>query len=192
MKKITITENGIERVQFYTDKEFKVLVNGVELGAKEESKKEKYIPKVGDCVRIESNGIVSVCKITATNDRFVDSSIFVCITENDVIFDENKPGRVLGWKIKECIFTQITPEELQAEFKKCGYEYDFESGKAMKLRWKPKMGEIYFSISGGGRTSREIWQDDKADNAFYNLNNCHKTEQDAQKFRDYMKNYKNE
>ena len=43
-------------------------------------------------------------------------------------------------------FTKITTEELQAEFNKLGYEYDFETHTAKKMEWKPKCSDIIWYI----------------------------------------------
>ena len=90
---------------------------------------EKYIPKVGDCVKYDNGAIFECTGHDGTNDPI---SGIDYIYKNEVTQENNH----IGFN-SEFIFTQITTEELQAEFNKLGYEYNFETHTAEKIRWKP-------------------------------------------------------
>ena len=93
---------------------------------------DKYVPKVGDCVKVEGNKIpcylFKVKKVSKTN---VDFSLMVkedlnIIKGGFLIMNANR------------IYTQITPEELKAKYAEAGYDWDYESDTIKPLKWMPK------------------------------------------------------
>lgn len=52
-----------------------------------------------------------------------------------------------------------------------------------KLRWKPKAGEYYFTITtslGHIETARYVWNDDLLDTNLYKTGNCFETREEAE------------
>jgi len=146
----------------------------------EEKSEEKYIPKVGDCVkrRIASGYVYGVLNDNGDFDYCV-------------ISPDNANGYIQeSWSCISLSFnTRITPEELQAEFNKIGYEYDFETNTAKKQRWTPKEGEKYYFVQSDGSTSFFHNTSTHTDYALISFNNCYKTPIEAKKFSDYIKKY---
>jgi hypothetical protein len=100
----------------------------------------KYIPKEGDCVEYWFSDRPlekGYCILNVVGEFVYKKGTFIgCIS-----------GKVKSNKydnISECLFRKITPEELQAKFNELGYEYNFETHTAEKLRWFPKKGETYY------------------------------------------------
>jgi len=153
----------------------------------EEKAEEKYIPKVGDCVKLKvyEDGTAFFCCISSNGIR-VNGSPYIF---NNGIFNDATLGG--GWRVNDSnlSFSEITPEELQAEFNKLGYEYDFETNTAKKLRWKPNTGEIYYYVGNHGRILECIFYNNMLDNQRRDFKNFFKTEKEAEKFRDYIKKY---
>lgn len=147
----------------------------------------KYTPSVGDCVKTNYRGNVCFFEVVEKTSKYIKPNVYIS-SQKEITTSE------FGWNLlnREIIFTKISKEELQAEFKQCGYEYNFETHKAEKLRWKPKHEESYWFVSPSGKIRRSDWFDYELDFNRFNVNNCHKTEEAAQKFMDYMKNYKSE
>jgi len=145
---------------------------------------EKYIPKVGDCVKL-----IAGIKVFFGIIREIDKDVlrFYVFFESGKICDKFFGSWRIG--IVACTETKITPKELQAEFNKTGYEYDFETNTARKLRWKPKEGEKYYLMYADGHISFFHNTLGCVDNALISLGNCFKTEEEAEKFRDYIKKY---
>lgn len=122
------------RIRHATDTEKQILFDALAKAGKawDAEKKEivdlKYIPKVGDCVKIDFEsftGFAHLSKIEKGKNYYhamVDDDNFLTIND---------------WYDSNWDYTKITPDELQAEFNKLGYEYNFETHTAKKLRWKP-------------------------------------------------------
>lgn len=102
----------------------------------------KYVPKVGDYFKTKST--IAYCdELVGKNPKCV--SVYIDV-------DVNKLNTETGCKnitfmANNNTFTKITPEELQAEFNKLGYEYDFETHTAKKMEWKPKEDDEVWSIN---------------------------------------------
>lgn len=97
----------------------------------------------GDCLRLESSCAVSVF-IECSG---IDEKKFPCGYETIITFGEVYTNNYMGlgwgvaWKV-----TKITREELQAEFNKLGYEYDFNTHTAKRIEWRPKLGEAIWYL----------------------------------------------
>lgn len=48
-------------------------------------------------------------------------------------------------------------------------------------RWKPKNGDDYYGVTGDGNIKSIIWNTDVVDCGYYQIGNCFKTEEEAQK-----------
>ncbi len=147
----------------------------------------KYIPKAGDCVKLYAGINIYFC-VEDETERYVNSKYMVKgdSVENDRNYDK------CGGYIKNSndrIYTKITPEELQSEFNKLGYEYDFETHEAKKLRLKPKLNDPYYYLDDEGIMIYSEWENDTIDNNRYNLGNCFQTEEAFNKFKDYILKY---
>ena len=103
---------------------------------------EKYVPKVGDCVKLGyGNGSYAYCLISETCCGWIYSKntwINEYPNNSFVKFEDFGASRYSS-------IEKITPEEFQAEFEKLGYVYDFETHTASKKRWRAgKFGKYYF------------------------------------------------
>lgn len=103
----------------------------------------KYIPKDGDCVEFDYIGGnhkkkgYFVAKII--DGKIFDSGNWLAINHTEI----HKKSSI-DYDVETFSFRKITPEELQSKFNELGYEYNFETHTAKKLRWKPKVNEVYY------------------------------------------------
>lgn len=168
MKKVIIEQNGFDPMILSVPEGASVRIeDGVTL-----VEPKRYIPKVGDCVFAKNPYSDASCYFVCggfdeDGDPFEMNEIRVDAMRNTVDFD----CIFMGYS-ESYTFTKITPEELQAEFNKRGYEYDFESHTAKKLVWKPKMGEDYKWVTMHGRTMTTTWANDSADLSLAEMKNC--------------------
>ena len=104
--------------------------------------KEHYVPKVGDCVRVECRNPRKTTfywfKIKEFTNTMVDFSLTVeedlSISKNGFFcIDDNR------------IYTKITPEELKAKYAEAGYDWDYDSDTVKPLKWMPKDGDIAYT-----------------------------------------------
>ena len=98
---------------------------------------EKYVPKVGDCV-----------KISFKDSKFEYFGKISQTTQKDIRLKSsvNKISRVilnlkLYYSYSDIFYTQITPEELKAKYAEAGYDWDYESDTVKPLKWLPKDGD---------------------------------------------------
>jgi hypothetical protein len=97
-------------------------------------KSEKYLPKVGDCVKVyQGDHLHNTGKVSSIKcDLIYFEQPFISNGEKVIL--EGICAQNAEW----FTFEQLTPDELQEEFNNLGYEYDFETHEATKIRWKPK------------------------------------------------------
>ena len=105
---------------------------------------DKYVPKVGDCVKVECRNPRKTTfywfKIKEVVNKMVDFSLTVeedlSISKNGFFcIDDNR------------IYTQITPEELKAKYAEAGYDWDYESDTVKPLKWMPKdRDEVWYLL----------------------------------------------
>ena len=118
----------------------------------------KVIPKVGACVRID----------------FINGGheYFVCGYVGDVV---KSKGNVLNTQLKvdkqmdyhlDCNFTVLDEDQFQEELSDLGFEYNFEDDTISELRWRPKIGEGYYSFAF---EEMATWRNDKYDR--FNMEN---------------------
>ena len=146
---------------------------------------EKYVPKVGDCVRVNwgESGCAIFFKIASIKeDGSIKSEHYVYLRKGEytVNFD-------YFWFSSETNFTQITPEELKAKYAEVGYDWDYETNEVKPLKWMPKDGDEVWYLS----------DDLTIVNGFYNENFYYllekgllfPTEAECQKFADHCLKY---
>ena len=118
MKKIVIKIGNETHELPYNDEAFSFEVS------------EKYVPKAGDCVMVESNILNKPSfywfKVKKVIDEIIDLSFMV---RNDLNI---KKGGFFIMNNKQT-FTQITPEELKAKYAEAGYDWDYETDTIIHL-----------------------------------------------------------
>ena len=152
---------------------------------------KKYAPKVRDCVFVENPysdaSFYFVCGgFDRDGDPLEMNRIRVDAVRDIVEFDNPMVGYT-----KTYDFTQITTVELQAEFNKRGYEYDFKTHTARKLVWKPKKGDYYKFVNTDGNTKLSLWGDDNLDKGRFAFKNCFHPDdtEGIEKYINYIKNF---
>ena len=145
---------------------------------------EKYVPKVGDLVKITYNTgnvyFFEVARVRFDGQSYVIHSEDVVIGENGEIF---KSQIVSTFKSIE----KLTPEEFQAEFEKLGYVYDFETHTANKKRRRVPTEKKYFIANGRFEVQSFLESDSNFDRTLFEVGNYFATESECQKYCDYMK-----
>lgn len=149
---------------------------------------EKYVPKLGDCVRLKCRNSMHFFEVTHSEGGFVNSKF--SILNNEILICEDSDF-VLWWlrNHEDYIYEKITPDQLQAKFNAIGYEYDFETHTASKLRWKPKVEEECFFIESTGRIAHTTYCEWGVDKDRLLFGNCFKDRQSAEKLLNYIKQY---
>lgn len=75
---------------------------------------------------------------------------------------------------------ELLKELAEAEQKIAEIEKKIEEKKAETGRWKPKEGEAYWSIDSCGQVMYDIWHNYLIDSMRYKIDNCYKTEEEAE------------
>ena len=138
---------------------------------------EKYVPKAGDCVkRISEFGNIYIGEYDGCRELY-----------NCIDVQEKRIKSRMIMLVKQGSFHKITPEELQAEFEKLGYVYDFETHTASKKRWRAKKGCEYFFFSNLLEiyTDKDIYAN--LDDQRYDVGNYFQTKSDAERFYEIIK-----
>ena len=97
---------------------------------------EKYVPKVGDCV-----------KIYLKNTKYEYYGKINQIEQKEVwLKSVGKAGILyrnlsLYYDYSYIVLTQITPEELKAKYAEVGYDWNCETNEFKPLKWMPKNGD---------------------------------------------------
>lgn len=146
---------------------------------------EKYVPKVGDCVKMQYKTLYfpTFCLI----DKFSDGEIFA----KNVWINAKKDKNDIKFENSNFIFydsiEKITPEEFQSEFDKLGYVYDFETHTAHKKRWRAEAGDCYFYIDFEYDVLSCRDHRDSVDNCLFKNGNYFQSQSDAEKFAEIIK-----
>ena len=143
---------------------------------------EKYLPKVGDCVKVTIEDDAYAFEVVETSTYCICFKICVKISKG--YFIENGNFR------NTRNFEQLTPEELQSEFNKLGYEYNFKTHEATKIKWKPKEGEIYYYVSTGCKVIKAKNDNCYGDIELIKIGNCYRTTEDSEKRRQHYLSFK--
>ena len=118
-----------------------------------------YVPKVGDCIMANwgEQGCAAFFKIVSiNNDGDIKSEHYVDLHKGEYKIDLN-----WGWFRGTTKFTQITPEELKAEYAEAGYDWDYETNEVKPSKWMPKEGdEVWWLNSIHEPVSRIFDKDD--------------------------------
>ena len=173
MKKLKLTINGELKIfDLPENGEYKVEVE------------DSYIPKVGDCVKVECDKTVfHRFKIEEIVDEFVYFSLMVRDDLNIVnggCFIENNSQ----------IYTQITPEELKAKYAEAGYDWDYDTDTIKPLKWMPKDGDEVWLANSIFKPVKSIF-DKRAKylQSMLEKGLLFKTEEECQDFCDYCLKY---
>lgn len=141
---------------------------------------EKYVPKVGDCVRMQyDSGNTYYFQVSNVNGAQIGNKN-VIITPDGVAFDG------FGSYFTYSSIEKITPEEFQAEFEKLGYVYDFETHTASKKEWRAKDGEKYYFVTGAFEIDTIKDTRLMVNDLHHKVGNYFKKEEDAKVYRNYM------
>ena len=146
---------------------------------------EKYKPKVGDCVRLwyKNEKLPVYCLIDSIDGRrLFAKNVWIENGDGDKLSIAFENSNFVYYKSIE----KITPEELQAEFEKLGYVYDFETHTAHKKRWRAEYNEDYFFVDGCFEIEAVKDIRHRINDVHYKIGNYFKTEEDAEPYRDYM------
>ena len=127
----------------------------------------KYTPKVGDCVKLIDTDWVHPIFFVCGHVNGLDIYEAGDIISHDRVIEKKSSFPFI--RVPHISYEKITPEELQAEFNKLGYEYDFETHTAKV--WKPKNDEAYCCVAAKGGKIHQIWLNDRLDNARLEMKN---------------------
>lgn len=149
----------------------------------------KYVPKVGDCVK---------ARCFMFEFMGFDCEGFLLAPQHYIDLDKpkvvNNPDLTNGINAYNDL-TKITSEELQSEFNKLGYEYDFQTHTATKKRWRAKRGKYYWGITEDIEPVEYREDNDSFDNKNYKIGNYFQTEEIAQQacdlFLESLKEFNN-
>ena len=104
---------------------------------------EKYVPKVGDCVKVECKNQNKIScywfKIKEFTNSMVDFSL--AVGDDLTIIKEG-----FFCRNNDRIYTQITPEELKAKYAEAGYDWGYDTDTIKPLKWMPKDGDIVWYL----------------------------------------------
>ena len=149
MKKLVIKIGNETHELPYNDEEFSFEVS------------EIYVPKVGDCVKVECKNHNKIScywfKIKEFTNSMIDFSLAV---EDDLTV--TKEG--FFNRDNSRTYTQITPDELKAKYAEAGYDWDYESDTIKPLKWEPKDGDEVWCLNSIFEPIKYTF--DKADMAF--------------------------
>ena len=148
---------------------------------------DKYIPKVGDCVRVECKNPKGNSfywfKVKETKKTMADFSFVV---SDDLKISKN------GFFIinNNRIYTQITPEELKAKYAEAGYDWDYETDTIKPLKWMPKDGdEVWWATTTLEPIKNIFNKDDVFLKIMLEKGLLFQTEEDCKKFAEYCLKY---
>lgn len=151
-------------------------------------KEVKFEPKDGDvltCGRDYEGGLSWTFILKGEIEHFHDDYKFA---EEYVSLDSNDSFEISSYSDAIKWFRLATEEEKKKLFDKLaeeGYEFDFEKKELVKLKWKPKGNELYFTpdFFYSWFTHGECrWDNDRADNARYNNGWVFRTKEECQVF----------
>ena len=149
---------------------------------------EKYVPKVGDCVKTIVNDLerATFFKIVYIDyDGDIMSESFVDLYKGKYTIDLDK-----HFFLYETNFTQITQEELKSKYAEAGYDWDYETNEVKPLKWKPKNGDEVWLLDIFCDPAKDIF-----DNQFKRFQKMAEkgllfpTEAECQKFADHCLKY---
>ena len=177
MKKLKLTINGeVNTFDLPENGEYKCEVE------------ESYVPKVGDCLKVE-------CKNQSWNSfywfkakKVVDEIVYCSLSVGcDLHISKNW---FLNINNNHRIYTKITHEELKAKYAEAGYDWDYDTDTIKPLKWMPKDGDDIWLLSLAQEPVKSIF--DK-DNTLLQLmlekGLFFKTEEECQEFSNHCLSY---
>ena len=181
MKKVIIEQSGQESIVLNAPEGASVRIDdGVAI-----VEPKKYTPKVGDCVKLIDTDWVHPIFFVCGHVNGLDIYEAGDIISHDRVIEKKSSFPFI--RVPHISYEKITPEELQAEFNKLGYEYDFETHTAKV--WKPKNGEKYCCVTTNGDRMHQTWSNDKLDNARFKIKNVFHPD-DKEGFEKYVAHIK--
>ncbi len=144
---------------------------------------EKYVPKVGDCVKVDWKECEYVFYFKIKDiHNYIECKETISFRENNYTLNKNKH---LFNKYRN--FTQITPEELKAKYAEAGYDWDYETNEVKPLKWMPKEGDFVWYLLDDLTIVNGFYNDD----LYYLLEKglLFPTEAECQKFSDHCLKY---
>ena len=150
---------------------------------------EKYVPKVGDCVKVECNNQNRISfywfKVKEVAQAMADFSLTV---GHDFQIFRNGFFSINNNRV----YTKITPEEVKAKYAEAGYDWDYETDTIKPLKWMPNDGDEVWSLNYIFEPVKNIFNKDNiilkqlAEKGF-----LFKTKAECQNFSDYFLKYFN-
>ena len=150
---------------------------------------EHYVPKVGDCVKIECrnprNTTFYWFKIKEVVNAMVDFSLTV---EEDLSIAKNGFFSIDDNRI----YTQITPEELKAKYAEAGYDWDYESDTIKPLKWVPRSGNKVWLLNSNFEPIKTIfYENNESLQTMLEKDLLFRTKAECRKFADHCMSYIN-
>ena len=146
---------------------------------------EHYVPKVGDCARVECRNTWETTfywfKIKEVVNAMADFSLTV---KEDLKISKNGFFSINDNRI----YTQITPEELKAKYAEAGYDWDCERDTVEPIKWIPKDGDIVWYLTEFLEVSKMFYYKD-SDNNLLEKGLLFPTESECQKLADHCLKY---
>ena len=159
------------------------MINGIMVVS---PKEVKFEPKDGDVVYLKSRFKHILIYKESTNGYLYS---FADLLEGRLDIDDNP----VCYESKITEIRPATEEEKKLLFDKLkeeGWEWDAEKKELVKLKWKPKADEEYFTPvfthTDTFHTTLCIWEDLPLDTNIYNKKWCFKTEEECQAFCDRL------
>ena len=173
MKKLKLTINGkVNTFDLPENGEYKCEVE------------DSYVPKVGDCVKVECDKIFFCwLKVKDVVNRMAYFSLAIGEDLNTL-----KNGGFLIDNTR--IYTQITPEELKAKYAEAGYDWDYDADTIKPLKWMPKDGDEVWWLNTMFEHIKDTFdKDDTFLQLMLKKGLLFKTEEECQKFCSYCLKY---
>ena len=149
--------------------------------------KEHYVPKVGDCVKVECKNQNSISfywfKVKEVAQAMADFSLTV---GHDFQVSRNGFFRINNNRV----YTKITPEELTTKYAEAGYDWNYETDTIKPLKWMPKDGDVLWGVSLIFEPLKYIF--DKRESILQSMLEkglLFKTKEESQKFSKYCLKY---
>lgn len=147
-------------------------------------KEVKFEPKDGDVVY--SGGFyefVFIYKENLTAEAYY--YVYLCLKDNKI---ELPDGGHIGYVSHLRPATEEEKKRLFDKLAEEGYEWKPDTKELVKLKWKPKVGERYYTIAGNTCSNNIFfvesykWVNDSRDNELYYRRIVFKTKEECQEF----------
>ena len=144
---------------------------------------DKYMPKIGDCVRVECRNPNKTSfywfKVKEFTNAMVDFSLAVgedlTVTKEGFFNKDNSR-----------IYTQITPEELKAKYAEAGYDWDYKTDTVKPIKWMLKDGDVVWYLNVYMEVQKFIFSESGIiDRELLEKRLLFKTEEECQNFSDH-------